>query len=455
MIDQVIIIVYLLVMLSVGLYFARKQKTQDSFFLASRNLGIFHVVASIFSTVSGAGTVFMVAALGYTYGISAIWFFISSFVGFIIFSLAVPKIKQIADEHDCITLPELLIVKLDRKSMILASLVTIAIFGGFVAVNFLAAGKILKIVFDVPLAPIVVGFAVVVTLYSLLGGFKAVVWTDIIQMFIIIFGVSLVLILAINSAGGVGAINSLPETHKDPIGMGLPLIIGMFLSTFLSYFSSQDIYQRMFAAKSQTTAKRSVVLMGILLVLGGSVVMFLGVFGRILFPDILAGEVIPTLTKNLVPVGLTGFVLAAYLAMANSTADSELLTVTSNIMRDFFGRKRRLTPKQEVTASRIIVILVAIVALVFALTTRNIIHMVLSMYTWLGILGINVIATLFWKRTTANAVFWSLVIGFASAIMYAFTTRDFETSMIVGLIPSIIVLVTVSLFSNKHSILKK
>lgn len=455
MIDRLIIIVYFLVMLSVGLYFARKQRTEDSFFLASRNLGMFHVVASVFSTIAGTGTMFAVAALGYTYGISVIWVLISAFLGFIIFSLAVPKIKQIADEHDCITLPELLRVKLDRKSMIVASLVTIAIFGGFVAVNFLAAGNILKIVFDVPLAPIVVAFAVVVTLYSLLGGFKAVVWTDIIQMFIIIFGVSVVLILAINSAGGFGAINSLPETHKDPVGMGWPLIIGTFLSTLLSYFSSQDTFQRMFAAKSQTTAKRSAVLMGILLIPMCSLFMFLGIFGRILFPDILEEEVIPTLTKNLVPIGLTGFVLAAYLAMANSTADSELLTVTSNIMRDFFGRKRRLTPKQEVTASRIILILVAIVALVFALTIRNIVDAVLSMYTWLGILGMSVIATLFWKRTTANAVFWSLIIGFASAIIYAFTTGDFETSMIVGLIPSLIVLVTVSLFSKKHPILMK
>ena len=452
MIDQTVIIIYLLIMLGVGIYFARKNRTEDSFFLASRNLGKFHVVASILSTFAGAGTMFMVSSLGYTYGVSVIWFFISAFIGFIIFAFAVPKIKKIADENDCITLPELLRTKLDNKCMIVSSLITISIFSGFIAINFLAAGNILRMIFDVPLIPIVLLFAVIIVTYSLLGGFKAVVWTDIIQMFIIIFGISLILIFSINAAGGVGALSELPELHKSPTGMGWTLIIGMFLSTILAYFGSQDIFQRIFAAKSVKTAKKSAFFMGVLLLFVGLLVMFLGIFGKLLFPDVAADTILPLLTTSFAPVGAIGFILAAYLAMANSTADSELLTVTSNVMRDFFDKfkKQKMSQRQEVFTSRIVLVLVAIIALVLAFTIPNITSIVLFMYTWLGILGFTVIATLFWKRTTANAVFWSLVIGFASAILYIVFTGDFESSMVVGLIPSVIVLIVVSLFTKKQ-----
>jgi len=450
MIDQIIIILYLLVMLGIGLFFARKQKSEEVFFLAGKDLGTFHVVSTIFSTVAGAGSLFMVASLGYTYGISVIWFFISAFVGFIIFSFAVPKIKRIADENDCVTLPELLRARLDKRSMIVSSIATIAIFSGLVAVNFLAAGNILKILFDIPLVPIVIGFAIIVTIYSLLGGFKAVVWTDIVQMFIIIIGVLIALYLLLNSVGGLSSFSQLPATHKDPVGMGWSLIIGLFVSTILCYFSSQDIMQRIFAAKNEKVAKTSAIWMGVVLIVVGSLVALLGIYGKLLFPDAIAGEIIPLITRTVVPLGFSGIVLAAYLSMANSTADSELLTVTSNVMRDFYGPSKFLTPKQEVRASRLVLVIVALIALVLALTIKNITDIVLAMYTWFGILGMNVIATLFWKRTSSSAVFWSLTIGYLSAIVYALFTGDFETSMIIGLIPAFLILITISFFNKKN-----
>ncbi|MBU0959313.1 MAG: hypothetical protein KKB31_05200, partial [Nanoarchaeota archaeon] len=234
MIDQVIIVIYLLVMLSVGIYFSRKQGNKENFFLANRDLKGFHTSASILSTVAGAGMVFGIAAMGFTYGFSAFWFLGAGLAGFLLFSLAVPKIKKIADEHNCITLPELLKTKLDNKCMIISSIITMAIFGGIIAVNFLAAGRIIQIVFNLPLAPVVIGFGVIVTLYSLLGGFRAVVWTDIIQAFIIFVGLILIFVITLNFAEGFGALENLPSTYKDPLGIGWVLIIGGFLSVVLA-----------------------------------------------------------------------------------------------------------------------------------------------------------------------------------------------------------------------------
>ena len=453
MIDELIIVVYLLILLIIGVYLSKRQKTEEDFFLAHRKLGSFHAAASVFSTLAGAGTIFASIALGYTYGISIMWFFVAGFIGLFIFSFAAPKIKKISDENGCITLPELLKTKLDRKTSILASIITIIIFGGFVAVNFLVAGNILKIVFDIPIIPVIILFALIVLLYSLLGGFKAVIWTDIFQMFLILIGMLMMIFISLDVSGGFSSIGKLPENLLDPFGMGLTLIIGLFVSTILAYFASQDLFQRIFATKDQKTAKKSTYFMGILFVLGGILFMLVGLFGRALFPDIMADQVIPIMTTNLIPVGLVGFILVSYLAMANSTADSEMLTVTSNIMRDFICSKdssKKLTSQSCVTVSRLILIIIAIVSLTVAILVPNIVNIILSLYTWLGILGLNVIATLFWKRTTSNAVFTSLVLGFGSAVVYSFLTKDFETAMIVGLIPAALSLFIISIFSSKQ-----
>jgi len=439
-IDQVIIILYLAFVLGIGIYFAKRQRNSEGFFLANRNLGKFHVVASIFSTLIGGGTFFMIAALGYTYGISLIWFFIAAIVGFILFSFAVPKIKTLSDKHGVITLPELLEIKLDRKCGHVASIITIAIFGGFIAVNFLVAGNILNIIFDVPLIPTVVVFAAIVILYSLFGGFIAIVWTDVFQMFLIGLGIFLLLFVSFNAAGGFSSFESLPSGHLDIFGAGPVFIIGIFLSTVLAYFSSQDIFQRMFAARDVKTAKHAVLWMGVPLVILAVLVMLIGMFARVLFPGIVVDQVIPILTQNLVPVGLLGLILAAFLAMANSTADSELLGVTSNVMRDFIGKKKRLG-KEQVVLSRFVLVIVGLVALLIALLIPNIVNIILSLYAWLGILGASVIAALFWKRTKANAVFWSLIIGFGLAVIYSLFTGDFETAMLAGLVPAILILI--------------
>ncbi|MFT4297875.1 MAG: sodium:solute symporter family protein [Candidatus Woesearchaeota archaeon] len=450
MIDKAIIIAYLTIMLAIGIYFAKKNKNEEGFFLASRNLGSFPIAASIFSTLGCAGSLFMTTALSYTYGISVIWFFISAFIGFMVFALAVPKIKAIADKHNCITLPEILKIKLDKKCMIISSLITIAIYGGFVAVNFLAAGIILNMVFNISIVSGAIIFALIVTLYSMLGGFKGIVWTDIVQMFIILTGTMILLTISIRNAGGFSSLVQLPDLHKSITGMGWPLIVGMFISTILAYFASQDIFQRVFAAKSNKIAKKSIIIMGFLILLIGAIVILLGMFGKLLFPEMAAGEIIPALTTAFIPIGLAGIVLASYLAMANSTSDSELLTVTSNIIRDFMQNKnKKIPPIKQVAISRIVLIGVAAIALVFALTIQNITDIVLSMYTWLGILGMNVIAALFWKKANSNAIFWSLVSGFGTAIAYTTVTGDFETAMIIGLLPTFIVLITVSLLTKK------
>ena len=275
------------------------------------------------------------------------------------------------------------------------------------------------------------------------------VWTDIIQMAFIFAGSLVLISVVFGTVDGLNVFNNLPKEFLNPFGAGPIFIIGIFLSTILAYFASQDIFQRVYAAKNERIAKKSMLLVILPLFLLGACIMFIGLSAKFLYPNIEPGEVIPLTTMNLVPVGLLGLVVVGYLSFVNSTSDSQLLTISSSIMRDFYGRKKEFSPKEVVKKNRIIVSLVGIAGLGAALLMPNIVNLGLSIVAWFGILGVAMIAVLFWKKVTSMGVFTSMTSGFGSAILYSAITGDFEGAMLVGLIPALILLIVVSLLTRK------
>lgn len=443
LIDGLIIAVYALILVFIGIVFVKKQKTSDDFFLGHRALGLFHGMATLFSTIAGGGLIFSLLALSYEFGISIVWYYIAGLAGFIIFTIAVPKIKQIADDNGYITLTEVFSHKLSKRCSIISALITTVIFVGFVVVNFIVAGNILNMIFGIPLLTAIVIFAVIVLAYSFVGGFKAVVWTDIFQMGWIVSAFIVLLVFLFRKAGSLAVFTELPAKYLDPFGMGLTLIVGLFIATIIALFGSQDVFQRVYASRDARTAKHSLITAAVLLIGVAVLIVITGMVVRYLFPNIDPASVVAVIGTELLPAGLVGFVLVGFLALANSTADSELLTSASTLIRDFgFFKNTRL---KVVWRNRFTLLMIGFASLAMALFRPNVIDIIISMYSWFGILGMNVIAALFWKKVKERAVFYSLLIGFGTSTVYSIATGDFGTAMLVGLIPGFFILVFGSL----------
>ncbi|MBW3021402.1 hypothetical protein KY328_00630 [Candidatus Woesearchaeota archaeon] len=447
LIDTLIIAAYAVVLVIIGVVFVKKQKTSEDFFLAHRSLGFFHGMATIFSTIAGGGVIFSLLALSYEFGISIVWYYVAGLAGFIIFTLAVPRIKQIADENSYITLTEVFSHRLSKRCSLVSALITIVIFACFVIVNFVVAGNILNLIFGINLSYAILLFAFIVIAYSFVGGFRAVVWTDIFQMGWIVAAFAVLLVFLFRKAGSLAVLAELPAKYLDPFGMGLPLIIGLFIATIVALFGSQDIFQRVYASKDSRTSKYSLIIAALLLMVIAVLIVIIGMIVRYLFPSIDPASVVAVIGTELLPVGLIGFVLVGFLALANSTADSELLTSASTIIRDFGLFKN--TRLKVVWRNRFTLLIIGLVSLVVALFSPSIVDVIIAMYSWFGILGMNVIAALFWRKVKERAVFYSLAVGFGISTVYSIITGDLGTAMLAGLIPGFFILFFGSLLMKR------
>ena len=136
-------------------------------------------------------------------------------------------------------------------------------------------------------------------------------------------------------AEGPALVNSLPASHLDPSSLLVQLLVVYLLVGVFAFFGSQDLFQRIYAARGGEEARRGLLLFIGALVVMGITAVGLGIAARAVVPDTNAGTALVVLTDSVLPVGLVGIVLLGLLALANSDADSQLLTSTSNVTHDF------------------------------------------------------------------------------------------------------------------------
>lgn len=429
-----IVVGYGLLLLSVGMVFARHQGSPGMFFLADRSLGTFQVLGTTFSTFLGPGLVFTLASFGYAYGVGALLLPGAAAIGFVLFAWAAPRIKALGDQEGAITLPALLARDWRARTRVVAALITASLFAGTLAANLVAAGTVLHALLGVPLRPGIAAVGGLVVAYTVLGGFSSVMWTDIVQMGLIVGSIGVVLPGFLLSNGEPSTFASIPAGHLNPRtlpGGLLPayLVIGVF-----AFFGSQDLFQRVYAARRGDDARRGVLLSAGLLTVMAATAILLGVATRGLRPEIPADQALVGLTETVVPARFAGIVLVGLLALANSDADSQLLTVTSTVSCDFLPYLG-IDPEDRkvVWTERISALGVGGLGIAVAVTVPDLTALFQLLGSWFAIIGMVVVATLFWSRMTDTAAFMGLVVGFLSPIAFVLLTGNIPAATMVGL----------------------
>jgi SSS family solute:Na+ symporter len=439
LLDQVIIGGYGLLLLVIGLYFVRQQDSSETFFLADRSLGTFKVFGTTFSTFLGTGLIFTLAAFGYQHGVGAFLPVGAAFIGFLLFALAAPRIKRLSSQEEAITLPLLLRKQWTPKTMALASLVTAVIFATTLASNLLVVGNVLQATLDVSFRAGLIVFGLLIVGYTLFGGFRGVVWTDILQMAFIIVALVLVLPALVFLTEGTAVFDALPAGHFNILGLPPMILVVYLLIGVFSFFGSQDLYQRIYSARQPRDAGRAMLLFAVVLAVMSAVAVTLGIFARALVPGAAADQAVVALIDTIVPSGLAGFILIGVLALANSDADSQLLTVTSNVTQDipeYFDVE--IGQEKQVWIDRAVVLGIGSVALLVALMAPGLAELLGALASWFAILGLAVVATLFWDRLTDTAAFAGILIGFLAPIVFVAVTGNWQAAPLIGLLPAAI-----------------
>lgn len=444
----VVFILYVLLMIAIGWAASRHARSASHFFLADRSLKAWVTAVSSTASSESAWAVLGTVGLAYKDGLAAIWFLPGCLLGYALnwFFLA-ERLRKHSHETHAITIPDYLESHFRDKTHVLRVISVAIIFFSmmaYVAAQFTGIGKTFDAIFGVPhTVSIPVGGAIII-LYTMMGGFLAVAWTDFVQGLIMVAGLVLLAVVGFVHLGGysgmVEQVNAVsPQTLQwmggKPTAVFFGSMIGL-LGIGLGYPGQPQVLNRYMAAKD-----KSVIDQGVWIALGwgflvyGSAIL-LGICGRALYPELDDPEhLFPRAATDLLPTGLTAVVLTGVLAAIMSTVSALIIVAASAVAHDVYSKmiRRNLGHEQIVRVSRITVLVLGVGAMVISLMeTRVIFWFVLLAWSALGAsFGPVILFSLYWKGVTREGAIAGMLTGFFTTIAWYHTgLKDYLYEMI-------------------------
>ncbi len=424
-IDLAVIVVYFVVVLAIGIYVSRKTETGDDLFLAGRTLTWGVIGFSLFASNISSTTLIGLAGAAYTGGIPVSTYEWMSGVPLIILAFVFIPLYIRAR---ITTVPEFLEKRFDQRSRLYFSAITILLSIIVDTAGGLYAGAVvLKTFFpDLVVWQTCLALGLFAGLYTAAGGLKAVVYTDVIQAVVLIFGTFLLtwILFGRLDYSWERVTSVVPPDHlslvrplDDPQLPWLGIIMGVTMLGFWYWATNQYITQRVLGAKSIAHAQWGAVLAGLLKIIPLFTMVLPGAMAIALFPDLPnADMVFPTLVTEVLPVGIVGLVLAGLIAAIMSSVDSTLNSASTLVVHDFVEpRHKNLTPKKVGLYGRVTTLIFMIIAIVWAPQIANFGGLWSYIQQAFSILVPPIAAIflvgVFWRRGNGQGAFMSLIIG--------------------------------------------
>jgi len=457
--DLIVVLIYATGMIALGWYGMRRAKTRDDYLVAGRNLGPGFYLGTMAATVLGGASTIGTVRLGYVHGISGFWLCGAIGLGIVGLSLFLAKPLLKLRIYTVTQVLERRYNPAARHASALIMLVYALMIG---ATSTIAIGTVMQVLFGLPFwVSILVGGGVVV-LYSTIGGMWSLTLTDIVQFLIMTIGlVFLLMPMSISDAGGWDAmVAALPARYFDFTAIGWDTIITYFLIYFFGIFIGQDIWQRVFTARSEGVAKVAGTAAGLYCVLYGLAGALIGMAAKVLLPDLEnVNNAFASVVQHSLPNGIRGLVIAAALAALMSTAAAGLLAASTTVVQDLLPRLRqgRESGNGDVHENRIATLLLGGVVLAIALVVSDVISALTLAYNLLvGGMLIPLIGAIYWKRATTAGAITSMSLGFVTALFFMFKDGlDANTPIYYSLSVALVSFVVVSLLSPRSSVVAK
>jgi len=455
MLELIIIAVYFLGMIAVGVMSRRKARGTDDFFVAGRKGSSLSITGSLLATIIGGSATIGMAGLGFTQGLTGVWWLLVGSIGLVILGLFfAKKVRRFA----LYTLPELVKEQYDGRVALAASILIVVAWLGIVAGQIVAAGKIMSVLgIGSPLLWMVL-FTMVFIVYTVLGGQHAIIRTDTLQTVIIFAGLFGGLALLLSHLGGLSGLKGSlpPEQFAFPLSSQFDgyKLVSLLLLVGLTYVVGPDMYSRLFCAKDSKVARTSVFWTALLIIPFAFGITLMGMGASALFPQIAPEQAFPTVIKEVLPPFLGGIVLAALLCAVMSSADTCLLSastiLTVDIIKPF---KPSLSQGKTLTLSRWGTVVLGASSLILALVLKGVINALLFAYTvYTCGLILPVIAGFYKGRlkvTSLGALVAVVGGGSAALISKVFGIKYLDVG---GLLISALLLFVVSLIDNRIKI---
>ncbi|MCQ2459549.1 MAG: sodium/proline symporter [Ruminococcus sp.] len=449
------IIAYLVIMVTIGISFTGKNKNVGDFYLGGRKLG--PLVTAMSAEASDMSSWLLLGLPGVAYltggaeaGWTAIGLAIGTYLNWLFFA---KRLRVYSQKVGAITVPDFFSNRYHDKSKVLmgvSALIILIFFVPYTASGFAACGKLFGTLFgwDYHMAMII--SAVIIILYTTLGGFLAASFTDLIQSIVMTIALISIVVFGINQAGGFDVVMdnaksiagyfSLTEIHNvdtngaDKYGA---LTIASLLAWGLGYFGMPHVLLRFMAIEDKNKIKTSRRIASVWVVISMAVAIFIGFIGNILSKngtvESLSGSDSETIIikiamymsehSSLLAI-IAGLVFAGILACTMSTSDSQLLAASSsmseNILKGVFNLK--MSEKKSMLCARAVLLVIAVLGVILAWNKDSSVFRVVS-FAWAGFgatFGPVMLTALFWKRSNKYGAVAGMIVGAVMVFVWKF-----------------------------------
>lgn len=469
--DWAVFFGYIVMVIGLGLFVSRERKghKKDSadYFLASKQLPWWAIGASLIAANISAEQFIGMSGSGYVIGLGIATYEWTAAITLIVVA---KYFLPIFLKEGIYTMPQLLEIRFDKRvrTGLAVFWLLLYIFVNLTSVMYLGA-LAMKAIMGIPLVYGILGLAIFSALYTIYGGLKAVAWTDVLQVVVLIGGGLITTFFALSAVGngqgvlaGFGELLSrAPEkfdmildvsnpNYKELPGLGV-LLGGMWMAHFFYWGCNQYITQRGLAAKSIKEAQRGLIFAGYLKILTPLIVVIPGIVAFVLNPNLAKpDEAYPWLLNTFVPVGLKGLAFAALIAAIVSSLSSMVNSTATIFSMDIYKQiiRKDASESELVLTGRIASAVALVIAVLIAPMLSSLSQAFQFIQEFTGFISPGIFAIfifgLFWKKATANSALWAaaLTIPLSLGIKFFIPAMPFLNRMgVVFLILSAIVVI--------------
>ncbi len=436
-------LLYLVLILVIGIRTYKSNKNHGDFFVGGRRLNPWVVAFSERASGESAWLLLGLPGAAYALGFMEVWTATGCVIGIIFYWFVIAKdLRRESEVVGAITLPTFLAAKYLKGQAairVLSTLIIIFFFIFYLGAQINGAGKILNVTFGIKQVYGMILGSVVIIFYTMMGGFFAVAWTDLVQG-VIMFSTLVILPVAGfieiaeqgmsvgETLGGMtnsqGA--SMLSLTGGKTGWAAAALIISGLSWALGYMGQPHLLTRFMsisAVEKIKVSRRIAIAWVIPAFTGALLIGIVGVtlYGQGYFEDI--EKIMPHLATELLPAWLAGILISGAIAAMMSTADSQLLVISSSIIEDFYHQTlgKEVTDKFMLMASRLITVVIGLVGLLIAITSDKLIFSMVS-YAWAGLgssFGPLLLLMLKWKKVTWQGAIGGLITGFMVTVIWS------------------------------------
>ena len=369
-----IVAAYLVGMLVVG-FIVGKLNIKDSsdYMLAGRRMGLFMVAFSLSANNIGGGSTTGLAQKAFgDWGMSAIWYVLAASIAMIPLAYFAPKIRKTM----AVTIPEVVGRRFGKGSSTFTAVLSILSLFCLTSSQIAASGTVVATLTGIPTNVALVIAGLVVILYTTFGGMIADQISDLVQFVVILIGLAVATPFVINGCGGWEAISAaLPGEQLSVTKIGWVPIFGYIFNYFCTFLAGPEMVSRFVTAKDERTARNASWLSAILMAAMSIFPTLLGLAALALkdqLPGLAANgsNAMMAVTSQFAPGAIVGLVSAAIICATMSSADSNLLCMSTMVINDLYlglGGKKDLSEKRIIFITRLCNVVAAVVAMLISM----------------------------------------------------------------------------------------